>query len=420
MKKGRITVGVSHFFILVLLLAFLAISPQTAAAQEKKPITIGHLHPLTGGFAMFGTACQVGIDMAIDEINKAGGVLGRPLAAIHRDDKMSPEVGLREAKDLVLNKKVDFLTGTISSGVALAISSYAKEAKVVFVVTGSRSTQITEDKGHRYVFRIGANEFSRVSTVAQLAAQKWGEKAKKLVMINPDYGYGHACANYFKEEYGKLVPKVEVLYSDWPKLGAADFTPYISKLMSSNADIVFHSLYGGDYLTFVKQAVPAGVYKKFHVVGASCGGTETVCEMKKNDPAPIGEILSDEFPYWEIKNPKAKEVAGRFMAKAGTTYASYESILGYTTVYALKAAIEGAKEVNTEKVIDYLEGREIESPIGKVKIQAFDHQSLWPPFAGTMAFTADHPWPHIVDIWYPQPVEKAYHSRDYVEKLRKK
>ncbi len=418
MKKS-LTVA-SKVLILVLILSLFGIFPHNAGAQEKKPILFGHLHPFTGGFAMFGTACQVGIDLAIEEINKTGGVLGRPLAVIHRDDKMSPEVGLRESKDLVLNKKVDFLTGTISSGVALAISGYSKEAKVIFVVTGSRSTQITEEKGHRYVFRIGANEFSRVSTVAQLAAQKWGDKAKKLVMINPDYGYGHACANYFKEEYGKLVPGLEVLYSDWPKLGAADFTPYISKLMSSNAEIMFHSLYGGDYLTFVKQAVPAGVYKKFRVVGASCGGTETVCEMKKDDPAPIGEILSDEFPYWEIKNPKAKEVAARFVAKAGTTYASYESILGYTTVYALKAAIEGVKAVNTEKIVDYLEGREIDSPIGKVKIQAFDHQSLWPPYAGTMAFTPNYPWPHIVDTWYPQPIEKAYHSLEYVEKVRKK
>jgi branched-chain amino acid transport system substrate-binding protein len=402
-----------------LVLSLVGIFSQPVEAQEKKPILIGHLHPFTGGFAMFGTACQIGIDQAIEEINRGGGVLGRPLAAIHRDDKMSPEVGLREAKDLVLNKKVDFLTGTISSGVALAISAYSKEAKVIFVVTGARSTQITEEKGHRYVFRIGANEFSRVSSVAQLAAKKWGDKAKKLVMINPDYGYGHACAKYFEEEYGKLVPGIEVVYKDWPKLGAADFTPYISKLMASNAEILFHSLYGGDYLTFVKQAVPAGVYKKFNVVGASCGGTETVSEMKKDDPAPMGEILSDEFPYWEIKSPKAKEVAARFISKTGTTYASYESILGYTTVYALRDAIKAVKAVDTEKIIAYLEGREIDSPIGKVKIQDFDHQSLWPPYAGTMAFTPDYPWPHIVDIWYPQPIEKTYHSREYVMKLRK-
>ena len=419
-KKGLAGFLVSVSLLLALVLSLFGTYAQPVAAQqEKKPILIGHLHPFTGGFAMFGTACAIGIDVAIDEINRRGGVLGRPFAVIHRDDKMSPEAGLREAKDLVLDKKVDFLTGTISSGVALAISGYAKEAKVIFVVTGARSTQLTEEKGHRYIFRIGANEFSRVSTVAQLAAKKWGGKAKKLVMINPDYGYGRACANYFNEEYGKLVPGVQLVYSDWPKLGTSDFTPYISKLMGSGAEILFHSLYGGDYLTFVKQAVSAGVYKKFNVVGASCGGTETVCEMKKDDPAPLGEILSDEFPYWEIKNPKAKEVASSFIEKAGTTYASYESILGYTTVYALKAAIEAVGAVNTEKIVDYLEGREIDSPIGKVKIQAIDHQALWPPYAGTMAFTPDYPWPHIVNVWYPEPIEKAYHSPEYIQKIRK-
>lgn len=418
-KKSFMTLLISACVVPCFLLALFGAFPQLVAAQEKKPIIIGHLHPLTGAFAMFGTACAIGIDLAIEEINSQGGVLGRQLSAIHRDDKMSPEVGLRESKDLVLARKADFLMGTISSGVALAISGYAKEAKVIFVVTGARSTQLTEEQGHRYIFRIGANEFSRVSSVAQLAAKKWGATAKRLVMINPDYGYGRACANYFTEEYGKLVPDLKLLYADWPKLGAADFTPYISKLMSSDADILFHSLYGGDYLTFVKQAAPAGVYTKFKVVGASCGGTETVSEMKKGDPAPIGEILSDEFPYWEIKNPKAQEVAKKFMQKAGTTYASYESILGYTTIYALKDAIEAVGEVNTEKIVDHLAGKHIEAPIGKVKIQHFDHQSLWPPYAGTMAFTEDHPWPHIVDIWHPEPLENAYHDEEYVKKVRK-
>ena len=418
-RKNLKGFSLSISLILILVVSFVGVFPQTVAAASKKPILIGHLHPFTGPFAMFGTACATGIDVAIEEINQAGGVLGRPFKVINKDTKISPSVGLREAKDLVISKKVDFLMGNISSGVALAISGFAKQAKVIYVVTGSRSTKITEDKGHRYVFRIGADEFSRVSSVAQLAAKKWGDKNKKIVMINPDYGYGHACAKYFKEEYGKCVPGIEVVYSGWPKLGTADFTPYISKLMSSDAQILFHSLYGGDYLTFVKQAVPAGVYKKFHVVGASCGGTETVCNMKKGAPAPIGEILSDEFPYWAISNPKAKEVAARFMDKAGTNYASYESCLGYTTAHALKEAIEAVGAVDTEKIIDYLAGREIDSPIGKVKIRAIDHQALWPPFAGTMAFTPDYPWPHIVDVWYPEPIEKAYHSTEYIEQLRK-
>jgi len=413
----KVSLSISLIFILVAF--WVGITPQTVAATSTKPILIGHLHPFTGPFAMFGTACATGIEVAIEEINQAGGVLGRPFKVINRDTKISPSVGLREAKDLVISKKVDFLMGNISSGVALAISGYAKQAKVIYVVTGSRSTKITEDKGHRYVFRIGADEFARVSSVAQLAAKKWGDKNKKIVMINPDYGYGHACAKYFEEEYGKCVPGIEIVYSGWPKLGTADFTPYISKLLASDAQLLFHSLYGGDYLTFVKQAVPAGVYKKFHVVGASCGGTETVCNMTKEDPAPIGEILSDEFPYWAIKNPKAKEVAAAFMDKAGTNYASYESCLGYTTVYALKEAIEAVGAVDTEKIVDYLEGRKIDTPVGKVLVRAIDHQSLWPPFAGTMAFTDDHPWPHIVDVWYPEPIEKAYHSPEYVEQLRK-
>ena len=384
---------------------------------EEQPIIIGHVHPFTGGFSMFGTACATGIDVAIDEINLSGGVLGRPLKVINRDSRLSPEVGLREAKDLVLTQHVDFLMGNISSTVAAAISDFAKGQKCIYIITGSRDTPLTEEKGHRYVFRIGANTYSRVFTVASLAAEQW-PGAKKVVMLNPDYEYGYECGRDFMEVYGKLVPGAELIYSDFPPLGTGDYTPYITKLMASDAEILFHAFYGGDYLTFTKQAVPAGVYDRLHVVGASCGGTETVCSMTKDNPAPIGEILSDEFPYWEIEYPEAKRVASLFMEKQAVSFGSYEACLGYTTVYAMKEAIEAAGAVDTEKIIDYLEGAEIDSPIGKVKIRAIDHQAMWPPYAGTMAFTTDYTWPHITNIWYPEPIESSYHTPEYIEAVR--
>lgn len=95
----------------------------------QKPILIGHVHSISGPMAMYGKSCQIAGEIAVEEINKAGGVLGRPIKQITRDDKLSPEVGLREAKSLVLDEKVDFLTGTISSAVAQAIAGYCLTEK---------------------------------------------------------------------------------------------------------------------------------------------------------------------------------------------------------------------------------------------------------------------------------------------------
>jgi branched-chain amino acid transport system substrate-binding protein len=126
-------------------------------AQEKKPIVVGFIHSMSGAMSMYGISSEAGGKIAIDEINAAGGVLGRPLKMITRDDKLNPEVGLREAKDLLLSEKADFLTGTISSAVALAISNYVKREKKLFIVTISQSSSITEENFNRYVFRIDTN-----------------------------------------------------------------------------------------------------------------------------------------------------------------------------------------------------------------------------------------------------------------------
>lgn len=114
--------------VVIALVAAIGLTP-TAVMAEKKPIKIGFIHTMSGPISMYGITSAAGAKIAVEEINAAGGVLGRKLELIVRDDKVNPEAGLREAKDLVLKEKVDFLAGTISSGVGMAISGYAKRAK---------------------------------------------------------------------------------------------------------------------------------------------------------------------------------------------------------------------------------------------------------------------------------------------------
>jgi len=406
MKKivGIVFLGVFVFFTWIL--------PIYAA----EPIKIGFLHSLSGGVGqVYGIPDLEGVKIAVDEINKAGGILGRPLEVISRDDKVSPETGVREAKDLVLNQKVDWIQGVVSSAVALAVSAYCKGQKVIFIDTVAQSAATTEEKGHRYVFRVTTNTTCYTRSVAYTVSRIW-PGSKKVFIIGPDYEYGHRCHEDFMTAYTKLVPDAKVIGELWPKLGEKDFTPYISKIMGSGADFVYTSLWGGDVLSFTKTAWPFGYFDKVRQAGQDWGNIEILSKMSK-EAYPKGALGGSHYPWWLIDNPMSNAYWPKFKKVAGMD-AGLAAASGYTTVYAMKKAIEKAGVLQTEKIIDALEGLDFDSPVGALKIRTCDHQTLWPFWVGMVAMTAEHPWPYITKPALIDP-EKCYRSCSEIEAARK-
>src|SRR5262245_16347337 len=119
------------------------------ASAQPKPIRIGEINSYSGVATVYTFPYKEGLALAAKEINDAGGVLGRPLEFIHRDDKLKPDEAVKAARELVLQDKVDFLAGCISSGVGLAISAYAKDAKVLYFATHCQTSRPTWDDGHQ-------------------------------------------------------------------------------------------------------------------------------------------------------------------------------------------------------------------------------------------------------------------------------
>ena len=198
-----------RIFAVALLVAFFGFLIP-GGGQAAEPIKFGFLHSFSGGTGqVYGIPDQEATKLAVEEINKAGGVLGRPLEMIARDDKLNPENAVREAKDLILNQKVQWIQGTVSSAVALAVSAYCKEAKVPFIVTNAQSAAITDEKGHRYLFRISTNTTNYTRSVANAAAKTWG--GKKIFIIGPDYEYGQRSKKDFMDAYTKLVPDAKII-----------------------------------------------------------------------------------------------------------------------------------------------------------------------------------------------------------------
>ncbi len=415
MKVKRTVRNVGVLVGIMCLLTCLAATP--ALCGEKDPILLGHIHSMSGAMSMYGISSATGGEIAIDEINAAGGILGRPVKQINRDDKLNPETGLREAKDLILSQKVDFLSGTISSAVALAISNYCMRAKKIFLINIAQSSSLTEEKWHRYVFRIDTNAVPYWGYAPALAlARSW--KDKKIVSLGFDYETGHNTLKAFKEKYLELVPDAKIIDELWAPLGTTDFTAYITKIANSGADAFFLAcIYGGGELAFTKQAYAFGLYDKMHALQSCAGDVETWSGVKKGEPYPKGALATCRYPFWAIDNPKSKAFVKEHYKRVGY-WPSYGAMNQYFIVYALKAAIEKVGAVDTEKIVDALEGMTLDTFVGKIPIRAFDHQAMMPNWYGIIDFTDDLTFPHITDT--KMIGEEGYHTIDQIKKIRGK
>jgi branched-chain amino acid transport system substrate-binding protein len=409
MKKTIFFPTLAVFFLMMLL------SFSSPAHSAKEPIVVGFIHSMSGAMSMYGISSEAGGQIAVEEINAAGGILGRPLKIITRDDKLNAETGLREAKDLILSEKADFLTGTISSAVALAISNYVKREKKIFLVNISQSSSLTEENWHRYIFRIDTNAVPYWGYAPALAlAKKW--KDKKIVSLGFDYETGKNSLKAFKEKYLELVPDAKIIDELWAPLGTTDFTAYISKIANSGADAFFLAcIYGGGELAFSKQAYAFGLYDKMHAIQPCAGDIETWFSIKKGDPYPKGALATCRYPFWAIKDPKSKQFAEKHNKKVGFL-PSYGAMNQYLIMYALKAAIEKVGAVDTEKIIDALEGMVLDSFVGKIPIRPYDHQAMMPNWYGIMDFTSEFSFPHITKI--DVIGQEGYHTVEQIKKLR--
>jgi len=248
------------------------------AAQSKAPIRIGEINSYSGLATVYTFPYREGLLMATKEINDAGGVLGRPLEFIFRDDKLKPDEAVKAARELVGQEKVDFLAGCISSGVGLAISAYAKESKVLYIATHCQTSRLTWDDGHKYVAHTTNNVNQYVRALAKKAATT---PYKKWAHISPDYEYGHNVWDEFFAYLKQLKPDVEVTQQNWPKLGETDHSSYVTALLQSGADAFLSSGWGSQEIAFGKQARPFGLFEKVHYFSASVGKPDELDPLGK-------------------------------------------------------------------------------------------------------------------------------------------
>ena len=387
--------------LLIAVLALVLALPLSADAQ--KPIKVGFPMILSGPGALFGEPALKGAQMFVEETNAKGGVLGRKLELIARDTKGNADEAVRVARELILKENVDFLVGTLTSAEGPAVSVVAKENKIVFIAPIPKTDQLTaKDKLHPYVFRVASNTTIEGRSAAEIVA-KW--PVKRIATISPDYAYGQDVTKSFVEHLKKVKPSVQIVDQQWPKLGEADYTPFINAQMAKKPDAVFSSLWGGHFLTFAKQAKPLGYFDtiQYNFIGVGeAGSPESTKTMGADYPVGIWGNSYDAF-YWPDAPGAHKEYTARLSKYLKDEYPSSWAIQGYIGMQALTEAIRKANSTDSDKVSKALLDLALDTPHGKMTIRAKDHQLNRGQLYGKTVKDPKYPFAIMKPVQYVDP-----------------
>ena len=374
------------------------------AAEAQKPIKVGFPMILSGPGALFGAPALKGAEMYVEELNAKGGVLGRKIELVPRDTKGSADEAVRVSRELILKENVDFLVGTLTSAEGPAVSVVAKENKVVFIAPIPKTDQLTaKDKLHPYVFRTAANTTMEGRSAAEIVA-KW--PVTRIGTISPDYAYGQDVTRSFVEHLKKIKPSVQIVDQQWPKLGEADYTPFINAQLAKKPEAVVSSLWGGHFVTFVKQAKPLGYFDaiKYNMMAvAEAGSPESTKAMGADYPVGIWANTYDAF-YW-AETPAHRDYTARLAKFTKDEYPSSWAIQGYTGMQFLAEAIKKAGSTESDKVSRALLGLTIDTPAGKQTIREKDHQADRGQLYGKTVKDPKYPFPILKPVEYVDPTK---------------
>jgi branched-chain amino acid transport system substrate-binding protein len=386
----------------------------TVKSGAKDAIRIGAIWDFAGPCYMLSESAIEGMRIAVEEINAAGGIMGRKLDLIVRDTEMKVDVGARETKDLILREKVNFLVGPCSSGVALAVQVVHSENKILRVTCMANTEGQVVDKFTPYVTQVVPNTYMEAVAATRYLHKKF-PKAKKFCTIAPDYEYGRREEAAFEEEIKKLVPDAEILYQAWPKPGEKDLTSFITAIMAKKPDAVHSSYFGGDLVAFTKQAAPYGFFEKIPFIALY----DLPVFIALGDEAPDGVLAFGRGCFFMDPNPKMMQFVEKYRKIRRGAYPDSWAVQAYDSVYLIKASVEKAKSVETEKVIKAMEGITLDSLRGKFTIRPLDHMGTVPCYQGVITKDPKYPfkvWKDIVRV----PGEQVMRSEAGVREIWKK
>lgn len=381
--------------------------PGLLRAQGSGPIRIGEINSYTVQPA-FTLPYRNAMQLAVDTINGQGGVLGRPLELITRDDGGKPQDAVRLAGELVNDQKVDVLAGAYLSNVGLALSEYAAQNRRLYVAGEPLTDAMVWERGNRYTFRLRPSTYMQAAILAEEAAKL---PAKRWVTVSPNYEFGQSGVKWFRQLLSAKRPDVQFVGEQWPALGRVDAGATVQALEQMKPDAIFNVLFGTDLTNFVRQGNTRGLFEGRAVVSLLTGEPEYLDPL--GDEAPEGWIVTG-YPGEQIDTPAHKAFVsayrGRFNAKP-----MCGSLVGYSLIQSIAAGIARAESTSMERMVEGFRGAGFESPVGPVTYREIDQQGTLGVFVGRTALKNDA---GVMADWRYIDGRDLLPGDDFVRKLR--
>ena len=316
-----------------------------------------------------------GMELAVEEINAKGGVNGKKIELISRDDNANPGDAVRVAEELVSREKVDVLAGAFLSNTGLALTDFAKQKKFFYLAAEPLTDKIVWSNGNRYTYRLRPSTYMQVAMLVPEAAKM---KKKRWAIVYPNYEYGQSSVATFKQLLKAAQPDVEFVAEQAPPLGKVDAGSVVQALADAKPDAIFNVLFGADLSKFVREGNTRGLFKDREVVSVLTGEPEYLDPLK--DEAPNGWVVTG-YPWYGIKTPEHKAFLDAYQGKF-KDYPRLGSVVGYSAIHSIAAGIAKAGGTDTEKLVAAFKGLELMSPFGKFHYRAQDNQSTMGAYVG--------------------------------------
>lgn len=388
-------------------------------------LTMGCLYPMAGRAASYGQDSIAGIEIALRDLKAeraAGGDTPR-LRVIIDDDLSKASYGVRLAEDYLRNDKVDVLCGMVSSGVAQAVSRVAQRERVVLIGTDHASSRMTIEAGHRYYFRVTNDSWTSMAAGARYLRDLQARTGwKRLAFIGPDYDYGHVSWTDLQQSLEELGVHFETVSELWPKLYEPDYSLHTAALLQARPDIVVTSLWGGDFIAFVKQATGSGLFESARLANFDTGANYDALVSLGATPPP-GLILSARHHNNWPNTERNRRFVTTFKQLNGR-YPTYAAQGAYTGVMAAARAVQAAGgKTDSESLVDALEGLTLalpEDPPGFSSwIDPDTHQIVQAQAVGTLERNDRFPPAQVmVGNWSVYPATDLQPSPQIIERRR--
>ncbi|MES2688452.1 MAG: ABC transporter substrate-binding protein [Pseudomonadota bacterium] len=355
-------------------MTYLGLLASLVTAQAQGVIKIGEVNSYKAQPA-FLEPYKKGMELAVEEINAAGGVNGKKIELITRDDNANPGDAVRVAEELISREKIDVLTGTFLSNTGLAVADFAKQKKFFFLAGEPLTDKMTWQGGNQYTFRLRPGTYMQAAMLVPEAAKL---KKKRWAIVYPNYEYGQSAVAAFKQLLKAAQPDVEFVAEQATPLGRVDAGSVVQALSDAKPDAIFNVLFGADLSRFVREGNTRGLFKDRTVVSVLTGEPEYLDPLKEE--TPNGWIVTG-YPWHGIQTPEHKAFFLAYHAKY-KDYPRLGSVVGYAMIHSVAAGAAKAKSTESAKMVAAFKGLQVSTPFGKITYRPEDHQSTMGAFVG--------------------------------------